>query len=86
MQINTIKCNFEYGKDRCADVQLKVGEIGQITNALLYATKQPNPPKELIELHKNMYVLMSLVKDGGLDRVAIKYLNELEERDKRCDA
>ena len=86
MQINMIKCNFEYGKDRCADVNLKVGEIVQITNALLAATKQPNPSKELLELHKNMYVLMSLVKDGGLDRVAVKYLNELEEKDKECDA
>lgn len=82
MQINMIKCNFEYGKDRCADVQLTVGEIVQITNALLAATKQSHPSEELLELHKNMYVLMSLVKDGGLDKVAVKYLNELEERTK----
>ena len=74
-----IKCNFEYGKDRCAEVNLKVREIVQITNALLSATKQPNPSKELLELHKNMYVLMSLVKDGGLDKVAVEYLNELEK-------
>ena len=86
MTIKQINSDIKLSGDRNATIQLNVTEITAMCNAiLLYSKKYPNN-ESLARLHKDMYVLMSLVKDGGFDGVAIEYLSKLQEDIDKCDA
>lgn len=86
MIIHQTNSDIKLGGDRNATIQLNVTEITVMCNAmLLYSKEYPNN-ESVAKLHKDMYILMSLIKDGGFDSVAIGYLGKLQEDIDKCDA
>ena len=65
---------------RKATVTLNVEQLMYITNALNKYTKEEHNSENLLELHRDMYLLFSLVKDGCIDSVTVEHLHELQNR------
>lgn len=79
MTIVSTKNDIELEAFRNAMIQLNVAEITTLCNALLSFEKQHPDNKDIKKLHIEIYTLMSIVKDGCLDSVAIDYLHKLQE-------
>ena len=75
------KIEHDLGRNiRKATVTLNVEQLMYITNALNKYIKEEYNTENLLELHRDMYLLFSLVKDGCIDSVTVNYLNELQQR------
>ena len=79
MTIKQTDNDISLGASRNATIQLNVVEITTLCNAILAFEKQHPDNKDIKKLHVEIYALMSIVKDGGLDSVAIDYLHKLQE-------
>lgn len=86
MTIQQTNSDITLGGFRNATVQLNVAEITTLCNAILSFDKQNPDNKDIKKLHIEIYTLMSIVKDGYLDSVAIDYLHKLQEELRLCDA
>ena len=75
------KIEHDLGRNiRKATVTLNVEQLMYITNALNKYIKEEHNTENLLELHRDMYLLFSLVKDGCIDSVTIEHLHELQNR------
>lgn len=86
MTIKQTNSDIQLGGFRNATVQLNVSEITTLCNAILLFEKQHPDNRDIKKLHIEIYTLMSMVKDGCLDSVAIDYLHKLQEELNQCDA
>ena len=75
------KIEHDMGRNiRKATLTLNVEQLMYIANALNKYVKEEYNTESLLELHRDMYLLHSLVKDGCIDSVTVEHLHELQNR------
>lgn len=79
MTVHRIEHNMENNR-RKATITLNVEQLMYITNALNKYIKEEYNTENLLELHRDMYLLFSLVKDGCIDSFTIEHLHELQQK------
>ena len=83
MTSNSIRGNIS--EDRGATIDFSLEELMIICNALNNYAKRPDATKMVKKVHRDMYVISSLAKNGHLDEVAIDYINTLRIEEKECE-
>ena len=84
MTVHRIEHNLERNI-RKATITLNVEQLMYITNALNKYIKEEHNTENLLELHRDMYLLFSLVKDGCIDCVTVEHLQELQNKIKELE-
>ena len=65
---------------RKATVTLNVEQLMYITNALNKYIKEEYNTENLLELHRDIYLLFEIVKNGCIDSVTVNHLHELQQK------
>lgn len=79
MTIRKIEHDLQ-GNNRRATITLDVEQIMYISNALCSAVKDENASESLIELHRDMFLLFEIVKNGCIDSFTVEHLAKLQQR------
>ena len=78
MTIHKIEHDME-SKIRKATVTLNVEQIMYIANALNKYIKEEHNTENLLELHRDIYLLFEIVKNGCIDSVTVEYLQKCQK-------
>lgn len=84
MTIHNIEYSDNY-REKKATVTLNVSELQTIANLLCQATKSDTAHTTMHYLHRDFYLVFSLVSHGCIDSVTVEYLDKLQERIKNSE-